>query len=72
MSKISNFLINNSGGFIKDEKQADLVLIIIVVILVLASVFLILFSFGSGGDIEGTKYDPSTGYGGRELPDDYR
>jgi hypothetical protein len=71
MSKISEFLINNSDGRIKNEKQADTVLFVIVILLVLASVFLILSS-GSKENIEGTQYDPSKGYGGTELPDDYR
>lgn len=72
MSRISEFLINNSDGLIKDEKQADTVLIIIIIILVLVSIFLILFSFGPGRDTGADGYDPSAGYGGEELPDDYR
>jgi hypothetical protein len=72
MSKISNFLINNSNGLIKDEKQADIALIIVIIILVLVSVFFIFSSLNPRGDIEGTQYDPSRGYGGRELPDDHR
>ena len=71
MAKLEKFLVNNSGGLVKNEKQAGIFLLLVVVILLVISIMLIL-SAGEGKQIKGTEYNPNTGYGGRELPDHYR
>lgn len=71
MSNISEFLIDNSKGLIKSEKQINIILFIIVSVLIIASAILVFISFDSG-NIEKTNYNPLSGYGGKELPDNYR
>lgn len=68
--KITQWLIDHSGGLIKNEHQANWVLLGLVVVIIIISIFLI---FG-GGEVSprSTEYKPSEGYGGRELPDDFR
>lgn len=71
MAKISEFIVDNSKGLVKNERQADIILVIFIGVLILASFFLLLINSGSK-NIKGTEYNPSSGYGGRHLPDNYR
>jgi hypothetical protein len=71
MSKLVKFVVEKSGGLIKSEKQAQFFLLVLVVVSLVISISLILGSAGKK-ELKGTEYNPNAGYGGRELPDNYR
>ena len=71
-SRIIYWIIKHSRGFIKNKKQAFTVLLIILVIIFVVSFYLIIYGNITSKKIESTKYNPYSGYGGRELPDDFR
>jgi len=70
--KIIQWLIKYSGGLIKNEKQAAYVLFVVIVFSLIISCWLILEKSSTPESIEGTKHAPDEGYGGRELPDEFR
>ena len=55
-SKIVEWVIKYSGGYIKDEKQASYALLGFVVVVITISLFLV---FGGGGVKKGPKLPPS-------------
>jgi len=70
--KIIQWLIKYSGGLIKNEKQAYYVLLGFVIIAVIISFYLILSGVEAPNIIKGTEYKPYEGYGGKQLPDEFR
>ena len=70
--KISQWLIKYSGGLIKNEKQANYFLIGLAVLLFAFSFYLVFFKTKPPKDIKTAEYPLDEGYGGRELPDNYR
>lgn len=69
--RFTQLIIKYSGGIIKTKKQASYVLLAFILFALIASLYLIL-NMGTPQDVPGTEYDPQEGYGGRELPDDYK
>ncbi|MBW2010358.1 MAG: hypothetical protein JRI32_01575 [Deltaproteobacteria bacterium] len=71
--KIIQWIIKYSGGLIKNEKQANYFVLGFVGLLILISIILISGNLGSTHPSpKNTEYNPSSGYGGRELPDNFR
>jgi len=70
--KISQWLVKYSGRLIKNKKQANYFLIGLAVLLFILSFYLVFFKTKSPKAIKTTEYPLNEGYGGRELPDDYR
>lgn len=70
--KVIQWTIKYSGGLIKNKKQAAYFLLAFVVLALIFSFYLV----SSGGrppkHIKGTEYNPDEGYGGKELPDEFR
>lgn len=59
-----------SFGLIKTPKQASYVLIILSLIIFALAIYF--FAFHSPAPSPGPEYGQESGYGGKELPDDYR
>lgn len=70
--KIIRWLVKYSGGLIKNEKQASYVLLVLIIFTLIISFYLVLGKGGTQESIRGTEYAPYEGYGGKELPDEYR
>ncbi len=70
--KMIQWVIKYSGGLIKNEKQATYVLLGFIAFAITISFYLVLSRVGTPETIEGTEYHSYEGYGGQELPDEYR
>lgn len=70
--KIIRWLIKYSGGLIKNERQAYYVLLTFIILAIIISFYLVLDNGGIPKSIEDTEYRSYEGYGGQELPDEYR
>lgn len=70
--KITQWLIKYSGGLIKNEKQAFYVILGFIVLTMIISFYLIFGGARTSKSIEGTEYRSHEGYGGQELPDEFR
>ena len=53
--KLADWLVNHSGGIIKDEAQASYVLLGLVIVAIIISLFLF---FGGGGKVPPVKIPP--------------
>jgi len=71
-SRLVQWLIRYSGGLIKNEKQANLVLISLTILLFVLSLYLMITQIKTPPSIPQTEYSPYEGYGGKELPDEFR
>jgi len=70
--KIIRWLVKYSGGLIKNEKQAPYALLAFIIFVIIISFYLIFGKSGTPETIESTEYHSYEGYGGQELPDEYR
>lgn len=68
---IIQWAIKYSGGLIKNERQASYVILGFIILVIIISLCLI-FTERETASFQGTEYNPSSGYGGRELPDYFR
>jgi hypothetical protein len=70
-SRMARMLMRASGGLIRSDRNASLVMIGFVVLASAISLYIV-FVRGNSGEISGTSFSPLEGYGGKELPDHIR
>ena len=67
---ITRLVMRFSGGLIKNENQAKLVMVVVSVLFIAVSLFLFFRNnYPSAREVE---YIPTTKYGGEDLSDDFR